>query len=152
MTQTRRHILLAAPAILLAACNATPQQIESDATIISTGLQGVLPALQALGVQIPPAVSTTITATLAQIAADAPLIAAALKPDATLVQRFAAGVQALAGLVGPYLPQAATVGALVQAALALLPGVLALAGIAAAAKAPAMGATQARAVLKAGAR
>lgn len=125
--------------------------LQSDVTLISSGLSGIIALLQATpGVSLPPAIAAQAQMILADIQANAAGIAASATPGADPVKAISTAVNTLANILAPYLPQAPGVAALIQAALALLPVILAMAGLTGAVKTrrPTMAPEQARAVLK----
>jgi hypothetical protein len=154
MTPTRRH-LLGATAILplaLAACQGqTASQLQSDVTALSTGLSGVVAALQAV-----PGVAASVIAqaqtAIATIQANASAIASALTPSATTVQSISSAVTALSGLLTPFFPGAPAIAAVIQAAVAIVPVILSEAGVSGAVAGAGVGmsAAQARAILAVG--
>lgn len=125
--------------------------LQSDVTLISSGLSGIIALLQATpGVSLPPAIAAQAQAVLADIQANAAGIAASAAPGTDPVKAISTAVNTLANMLAPYLPQAPGVAALIQAALALIPVILTMAGLTGAVKTrrPTMAPEQARAVLK----
>jgi len=154
---SRRRTLVLILAAAVAGCgvggaNAPSEPtLQTDVTLISTGLSGIVASLQATpGINFPAAIAAQAQMILADIQANAAGIAASLTPGPDPVKAVATAVNTLANLLAPYLPQAPGVAALIQAALALIPIVLAMAGLSGAVKTrrPAMAPEQARAVLK----
>ena len=141
-----RRILLAA--IPLAGCKTGPttSQIATDVNLIASGLQPVAAALSTA-----PNVSADVVAKvqsyLSIIQADAAKIAAATaNPPADVVQEVVQTVQAFASIAST-IPALAPYAVIIQAAVALLPVILASAGLKVSGAAPSMPPTQARAVL-----
>jgi hypothetical protein len=154
----RRRTLTLILAAALAGCgqnNATPNApsaptIQSDVSLISSGLSGIVAAIQATpGVSLPANVAAQAQAILADIQANAAGIAASLTPGQKPIDAIKTAVNTLANLLDPYLAKAPGASALVQSALALLPVILAMAGLSAAGtRRPTMAPEQARAVLR----
>ena len=156
----RRTLCCATPALALAlavtgCAGQTTTQLQADVTAISSGLAGVVAALRALpGNPVPASVIAQAETVIADIQGNAAAIASTLTPAPSIVQAIGTAVSTLDALVAPFFPQAPAVAAVVQAALALVPVVLASAGIAAAplAAPPRFTTAQARAILAAGVR
>lgn len=150
MKMTRRVLLAALP---LAACQTgvTTSQVATDVNLIASGLQPVAAAL-ATSPNIPANVVAKAQSYLSIIQADAAKIAAATaNPPADVVQEVVQAVQAFASIAST-IPALAPYAVVIQAAVALLPVILASAGIKVSGAAPSMGPTQARAVLSLSAR
>lgn len=152
----RRNLLrvVALSPIALAACQGrTTDQLTADINLIATGLSGVVGALRGLpGGMISPAIIDQAQGIIDQIKANAASIGGALTPNPDTVQAIAAGVDALQRLLVPFFPVAPGIAAVVQAALALIPLILAAVGRApsAATTTPMMTPAQARAALRHG--
>lgn len=132
----------------LAACTGkTTDQLHQDVMLISSGLASLAQTLQAIP-QVPPAVLAQANATIADIQAHADEIASTLTPGATMLQAISNSVNTLAALLTPYFPMSPAMAAVIQAALSLVPVVLASAGVAAAPPKGAMAPDAARVVLR----
>ncbi|MDA8251086.1 MAG: hypothetical protein M0Z28_18210 [Rhodospirillales bacterium] len=147
-----RRNFLAASALLplgLAACaGQTQTQLQADVQAVAQGLGGVVSSLSAVP-HVPQAVVTQAMALIGQVKADAAQIATALTPNPNVVQHIADTINALLPIVAPYFPVAPAVAAVLQAALALVPVILAAVGkpVPAGAATAAMTPAQARLVL-----
>ncbi len=128
----RRDILSIVP--LIAALNltgcagtaATPTQLATDVNLIASGLSAAIASIS----QIPGVSATVVSqlqADLATIQADAAKVAST--PQASIVQEIGTVVQAVATIALPLIPGGSAVAATVQAAVSLLPAVLAAAGV-----------------------
>ena len=144
----RRALLASVPLAILAGCQSLPDTstIATDVALIASGLTSVLAQLPAM----PNATLAQLQAYLADIKTLATQIAA--NATAPLVQSIVADVQDFAAIATPLIPAAAPYAPVIQAALALLPGLLTsigLAGAVSSTSAPKMTPAQARAVLAA---
>jgi hypothetical protein len=152
MNRRRTLTLILAAAVAGCGKNAAPSAptIQSDVTLISDGLSGIVSLLQATpGVNLSANVAAQAQMILADIKANAAGIAATATPGAQPIDAIKTAVNTLAGLLDPYLGKAPGAAALVQSALALLPVILAMAGMSAAGtRRPTMAPDQARAVLR----
>jgi hypothetical protein len=155
MLTSRRSVLAlisAAAVASVAACANAPNaaQIQADAKLISDGLTSIFSTLPAAGVNIPPATTAQIQTALAQIQAAAADIATAASPQASIVTNLTSAVSVLSTLATPFFPAATPIGLALQAALALIPGLLAMVGASAPASAAAssMPPDQARLILR----
>lgn len=157
MFASRRFI--AAPlaaALVLAGCSTTPSpsKLALDANLIATGLQSVVTALAATP-GVPQAVLAQVQGYVTILQRDAAAVSTATAADrVTTVQGIAKTVQDFANAVLPLsLPNGAQLSAVVQAAVSLVPVILAVAGVSAASQAaPMYSPAQARTILAAGAR
>ncbi|WP_428486006.1 hypothetical protein [Rhodopila sp.] len=129
-----RRILLRAAALapaasLMACATQAPSQLATDVTLIASGLTAAIAQIK----QIPAVPSATVTqldAYLAAVQADAAQVAGATSAPATsTVQQIAQVVQAVASTVLPLVPGGSVVEATVQAAVSLLPAVMAEIGV-----------------------
>jgi hypothetical protein len=152
---SRRHFALllglSVPALIAGCANApSAAQIQADAKLISDGLTSVFKSLTAAGVNIPAATVAQIQTALTQIQAAATDINAAASPQASLVSNLTSAVSVLSTLATPFFPAATPIGLALQAALALVPGLLAMVGLSAPASAAASSMTpdQARLILR----
>ena len=147
----RRTLLLSLTA--LSACGTqqqTPDQLKSYIEALSTGTSAILTSLQAVpGVRLTVGQVSSIQDALNTIQANAAAIANAATPGSDNVQAIANAVTALVPLVAPFYPAAPAVAAVMQAALALVPVVLAMAGRQTAGTAPTMAPERAAEVLRA---
>lgn len=137
----------------LAACATpgatTPTQLATDVNLIASGLSAAIASVAAIpGVSA--AAVTQLQGYLATIQADAKTVAAATVTTPTsTVQEVAQAVQAVASVALPLIPGGSTVLALIQAAISLLPSILAAIGVSGAAPAtpPVYSPAQARLIL-----
>ena len=150
----RRTLLASAaaliPAGILAACgqNLTISQVAADINLEAQGLAPVVAALAAVP-NIPAVTVAKAQALFAVIQADAKAFATSVaNPPAGTVQEVEQAVQALAAIAAA-IPALAPYAVVIQAAVALLPVMLASVGVPVVGSAPKMSATQARAVLAA---
>jgi|WetSurMetagenome_2_1015567.scaffolds.fasta_scaffold13380_7 hypothetical protein len=131
---SRRHLLIlstatAFGALLTGCAGKTESQLQTDVSLIANGLGNVLGTLKNIpGLNVPADVSAKIDAELAVIKSDASAIATALTPDANTVQAIADAVNAIYPLVTPFFPAAPAIAIAVQAALDLVPVILAAVG------------------------
>ena len=151
----RRGLLISVAALLplsaaLVACNkpVTTTQIASDVQLIASGLQPVVNAL-VNAPNVSASVIAQVQGYLATIKADAAQIAASTAtPAVGTVQQIVQAVQALAGIAGS-IPALAPYAMAIQAAVALLPVLLADVGVVTSGAKPSMTPMQARAILAA---
>lgn len=157
-TLSRRGLTTFSAALIgtsaLAACaGRTQDQLAADVNLLATGLSGVVAALQNASLKIPADIITQAQAAIDDIKSNAAAIGSALTPNANAVQAIGSAVSALSALLAPFFPVAPIVGTVVQAALALIPTILAFIHVTppakAAAAAGALSADDARAVLRA---
>lgn len=157
MTLSRREILRTSatvPALaLLAACGkpaVTFSSVANDVTLVAAGLGPVVNALQ----MTPGVTAATVAMArgyLATIEADAKQIATATENPPTAVgQEVVQDIQALAGITST-IPALAPYAVIVEAAVAMIPVILAGLGVQATGASPKMSAAQARATLAASA-
>ncbi len=154
MNITRRRlglsaVLLATTALAGCGSTVTPSQIASDANLIATGLASIVTALSGIA-GVPPTTIVTIMSYLKQIqAAAAQLATETVGASAGTVQSIAMLVGQVAQVVLPLIPGGGPIVTVVEAAQALIPGMLALVGISAAsAVAPKWSSAEARSILK----
>lgn len=144
----RRTLLrttIAIPALAaLAACSSTQMtQVTSDVQAITTGLTNIMPQIATV---VPAAAVAQLTTYLNDLKSLAATVSGNV--SATTIQQVAKDVEAFADLVLPLVPGGAVFVVAINAALALLPGLLAAVGVSAGTlAAPAMTPAQARAVL-----
>lgn len=116
--------------VALGACQATSSStsLQTFVTAISNGLSGILTDITAIpGVVISPATMTSIQNELNILASDASQIGSVVtSSSAGTVQAISAAVTALVPLVTPFFAGAPFVATAIQAALALLPTILAM--------------------------
>ena len=147
----RRTLLATAAALIpLAACGTklTISRVAADINLEAQGLATVVAALAAVP-NIPAATIVKAQSLFAVIQADAKAFAASVaNPPAGTVQEVEQAVQALAAIAAS-IPALAPYAVVIQAAVALLPVMLASVGVPVVGAAPKMGAAQARAVLAA---
>ena len=129
----RRTLLCAtaiAPIVALVGCQAqTASRIASDVSLIASGLTAAMAEIKLLP-GIPAADLTRLDFYLATIQADAAKVASATSTPATsTIQEIAQVVQALASVALPLLPGGSVIEAAIQAALSLLPVLLAAVGV-----------------------
>lgn len=138
-----RSLMLAVVAGIAAACQGkTQDQLQADVELIVNGLKTVVPTLQGLPENLRPSadIMAQVQKALDTVQANASQVGTALAPHADAIQAVSDAVVALSGLLSPYFQAAPVVAAVVQAALALLPGLLVLVQ-----KAPPAAAAKARA-------
>jgi hypothetical protein len=150
-----RLTLAAAAAVTLDACaGQTADQLTSDVNLIVSGLNSIIPTLAGLppSAQPNPSVMAQIQKALADLAANAANVGTSLAPNANAVQAISTIISTLSSLVAPFYPLAPVINTIIQAALALLPGILAMAKLpvpaSVARAATVMSPEQARLVLK----
>jgi hypothetical protein len=138
------------PALALPGCGAqTASQITADVNLIASGLTSAIADFRQIPA-IPTAALTQVDFYLATIQADAAKVAAAASaPATTTLQEIAQVVQALASVVLPLVPAGSVIEATIQAAVSLLPAILAAAGVAGAGLPVKYGPARARAILAA---
>ena len=137
MNLNRRRALFygvaAAPILMvLGRCAGTPStsQLATDVGLIASGLAAAIAAVAAIP-GVPAATVTQLQGYLATIQADAKAVAAATATAATgTVQEIVSAVQALAPIALSFVPGGSAVVAIVNAALSLLPSILAAIGVA----------------------
>jgi hypothetical protein len=115
----------------LGACAAikssTSDQLTTDVGLLVTGLAGLSGAIANLPpnvVKVPPATLAQINAAIADLQANAGKVGTALAPNADAVQAVVNDVVALSALATPFYPASPLIAAVVQAALAMVPGLL----------------------------
>lgn len=121
---TRRELIAFAAALPFAACSTPPDQLKTDIATLAAGLGGILTALPGL----PTDTRTKAQGFLDTITQNASMIASAAQPNPDTVAAIGSAVQALAAVLVPFVPQGAVVATVLQAALALVPIVLAMVG------------------------
>ena len=149
----RRTLLFASaivPAAALVGCQVqTASQIASDVRLIASGLTAAMADIRLLP-GIPAAAVTQLDFYLATVQADAAKVASATSaPAASTIQEVAQVVQALASVALPLVPGGSVIEAAIQAALSLLPVILAAAGVSGAGTPAKYQPAQARAILAA---
>jgi hypothetical protein len=149
----RRTLLFASaimPAAALVGCEVqTASQIASDVKLIASGLTAAMADIKLLP-GIPDAAVTHLDFYLATIQADAAKVASSIStPAASTIQEIAQVVQALASVALPLVPDGSVIEAAVQAALSLLPVILAAVGVSGTGLAAKYQPAQARAILAA---
>ena len=148
--RTLLRITAFAPGIGLLGCEAqTASQLAADVNLITSGLTAaVAPVKQIAGV--PSAALTQSDFYVATIQTDAAKVATAVGTPATsTVQEIGQVVQALASIVLPLVPGGSVIEATIQAAVSLLPVILAAAGVSGAGVPVKYRPEQARAILAA---
>lgn len=109
-----------------------PTQLAADTNLIASGLSAAVVSLQAIP-GLSPAALIKVQSDLALVQADAQKIAVATVPtSSSLVQEIAQGVQAIADVALPVIPNGSAIVAVINAAVSLLPVILAAAGVASA--------------------
>ncbi len=138
------------PALGLIGCGGqTASQIAADVNLIASGLAAATAQLGQIP-GVPNAALTQVDFYLATIQADAAKIAGALSTSATsTVQEVSQVVQALASVVLPLVPAGSVIEATVNAAVSLLPVILAAVGVSGAGVPAKYRPAQARAILAA---
>jgi hypothetical protein len=153
--QTRRSILaMAGAAVALSACGTTitSSQLATDVQLIASGLSSAITAIAAIP-GVPAATVTQLQGYLATIKTDAGQVAAATASAGTnVVQEIASTVQTVAGIALPLIPGGSAIVPIINAAISLLPTILAAAGVTSATKtSPVYSPEQARLILRAAA-
>lgn len=122
--------LLLATALLLSACAGTSTPVSQAATDIQLIAAGLGPVVAALATTpgVNPATVAEAQKDLAILQADAKTIGAATSTPGTVAQEVNAAVQALASIAGT-IPVLAPYAVVIQAATALLPVIMAEAGV-----------------------
>ena len=148
----RRTLLLAGAAALTGCANLTPAAIASDVQLVATGVQALAPLLGPLGV--PAATIAQVVALAADVSAQVTSVGSvisSLTPPSN-VAAIVTDVNAIATLATPLLPNTPagnSARAIIVAAQALLPGILASAGLPVpTGAAPGMSPDDARSLLK----
>jgi hypothetical protein len=133
----RRHftglILISA----VAACSTppTPSQLATDTSLIASGLSAAIASIAAIP-GVSPATVSQLQGYLATIEADATTVAAATVTTPTnIVEEIAQTVQAVASVALPLIPGGTSLVALINAAVSLVPTILAAVGVSGAAPA-----------------
>jgi hypothetical protein len=149
----RRTLLFSSviiPAAVLVGCQMqTASQIASDVKLIASGLTAAMADIRLLP-GVPAAAVTQLDFYLATIQAAAAKVASATAtPAASMIQEVAQVVQALAAAALPLVPGGSVIEAAIQAALSLLPAILAAAGVSGAVAPGKYQPAQARAILAA---
>jgi hypothetical protein len=149
----RRSLLTTAaflPAAALLACGTqTVSQIATDVNLIASGLTAAIANIKQIP-GVPTAILTQLEFYLATIQADAAKVASATSTPATsVVQEISQVVQALASIALPLIPAGSVIQATIQAALSLLPVILAAVGVSGARVSARYRPDQARAILAA---
>ncbi|PPQ27079.1 hypothetical protein [Rhodopila globiformis] len=118
------------PAATLFACGTqTPSQIATDVNLIAAGLATTVNSIRQIP-GVPTAAVTQIEQYLTTIQADAAQVASATATPATsTVQEISQVVQALASVALPLVPAGSVMQATIQAAVSLLPVILAAVGV-----------------------
>jgi hypothetical protein len=149
----RRSLLTTAafmPAAALLACGTqTVSQIATDVNLIASGLAAAVANIKQIR-GVPIAVLTQLEFYLVTIQTDAAKVASATSTPATsVVQEISQVVQALASIALPLIPAGSVIQATIQAALSLLPVILAAVGVSGAHVSARYRPDQARAILAA---
>lgn len=141
----RRQLLrttatIAASGLVLAACagssspTPTATQLAQDVNLVAAGLTAALAQVSAIP-GIATATVTQLAGYLATVQADAKIVAAGTAAAGTsVVQEIASGVQSIAAIVMPLVPSSSQITNLINAAISLLPVILAAVGLVAADK------------------
>ncbi len=150
MSLSRRALLGAAMLSLAGCAGASASQLATDVQLVADGLAAAIADIA----KIPGIASDTLTrlqGDLATIEGDAAKVAADTADAGTgAVQEIAAGVRLIAGIVLPLSGLPGTVATVINAAVSLLPAILAAAGlVGASVTAPAYTPEQARLILRA---
>jgi hypothetical protein len=129
----RRTLLGAAallPAAALLACGTqTPSQIATDVNLIASGLAAAIASIRQIP-GVPAAALAQLESYLVIIQADAAKVASATATPATsTVQEISQVVQAIALVALPRVPAGSVTQATIQAAVSLLPVILAAVGV-----------------------
>lgn len=139
-------------AVALAACTSgtpTPSQLAADVNLVAAGLEAAVARIKKIP-GLPSAALAQIEIYLGIVEADAAKVAAAVaSPPAGAVQEIAQVVQALASVALPLLPAGSVAEAAIQAAISLLPVILAAIGVAGAGVPARYAPADARAILAA---
>jgi hypothetical protein len=154
VTSARLALAAAALGTLNACAGQTADQLTSDVNLIVNGLNSIIPTLQGLPASAQPnaTVMAQIEKALQDLQANAAAVGTALAPNPSAIQAISTAISTLSALVSPFYPMASVLNTIIQAALALLPGILAMAKLpapaAAASAADRMPADAARLVLR----
>ncbi len=127
----RRSVLLSAVPAALAGCSLmprTPAEAATDVQLIAAGVAAVAQDV-AKAPNVPQATLVRVQADALTVSQAAAKVAQASAISATLAQQIAAAVQEIAALVLPLFPATAPFVPLINAALSLLPTILAAAGV-----------------------
>jgi hypothetical protein len=147
---------MSAAAVALAACGAadtTATQLATDVSLIASGLSSAIISIGAIP-GVPAAIVTQLHSYLTTITNDAAQVAAfASGADTSTVQEIVSSVQTVADITLPLIPGGSTIVPVINAAVSLLPAILAVVGITSATTTrPVYTADQARLILRAAAR
>lgn len=126
----RRTLLLVAPGALAGCATLnSPSQLATDVQLVASGVTAAVQQIAAIpGVSA--SVLTRVQADALTVSADAAKVAAAAaSATGGLVQQIAAAVKEIAALVLPLFPSTQPFVPLIEAALSLLPVLLASAGV-----------------------
>jgi phage-related protein len=130
---------MSAAAVALAACgttSTTASQLATDVSLIACGLASAITAIAAIP-GVPAATVTQLQGYLTTIKTDAAAVAAATPgAGAATVQEIASTVQTVADIALPLIPGGSAIVPIVNAAVSLLPTILAAAGVTGATKTP----------------
>jgi hypothetical protein len=140
------------PAATPLACGTqTPSQIASDVNLVASGLAAAINDIKQIP-GVPAAALAQLELYLATIQADAAKVASATAtPTTSTVQEISQVVQALASVALPLVPAGSVMQATIQAAVSLLPVILAAVGVSGAGVPVSYRPSQARAILAAAA-
>ena len=151
----RRDLLRVAafvPVTAFVACQSaptTPAQVVSDLRLLTSGLTAAIASIRQIP-GVPAPAMTELENTLTKLRADAGIVAtSAQAPAQSTVQEIEQLVQAVASIALPLLPVGSPIVATIQAAIAILPPILAAAGISGTGGAPMFTPAQARLILAA---
>ncbi|WP_428485925.1 hypothetical protein [Rhodopila sp.] len=136
----RRHLLRTVAAAAVAATTAcatttaVPPQLATDVNLIATGLAAAIAGIKQIP-GVPIAALTQLDADLATIQVDAARITSATAGTAiSTIQEIGQVVEAIAAVALPLIPGGSTVETTIEAAVSLLPVILAAVGSAGAAR------------------
>jgi hypothetical protein len=127
----RSLVFLSAATVALAAtgcAGTTPSQLASDVQLIASGLASAAAALMQVP-GVPAATLTQLQGYLDTIKADAAAVASGPSGATGTVQEIASTVQVVASIALPLIPGGSAIVAIVEAAVSLLPAILAAVGI-----------------------
>jgi hypothetical protein len=149
----RRTLLGAAallpPAAMLACGTQTPPQITTDVNLIASGLTAAIASIKQIS-DVPAAALAQLESYLAIIQADVAKVASAnATPATSTVREISQAVQAIASVALPLVPAGSVAQAAIQAAVSLLPVILAAVGVSGAGVPVEYRPSQARAILAA---
>ena len=145
-------ILAAAGVAACSTSTTTASQVATDVSLIASGLSSAITAIAAIP-GVPATIVTQLQGYLATIKTDAEQVATATataSADANIVQEIASTVQTVADIALPLIPGGSAIVLIINAAISLLPTILAVVGVTSATRMlPVYTPDQARLILRA---